>query len=103
MALAEPLPRPVVEWLMSTDDHELPTLADFLARPAWMDRAACRGVGPEPFLTRSVRVRRGALALCAGCVVRPQCLDFALAHDELQGVWGGLTQNQRRKLGQRRS
>jgi WhiB family redox-sensing transcriptional regulator len=39
-----------------------------------------------------------AKAICAGCPVQPQCLDHALAIQEPHGIWGGLTENERRAV-----
>ena len=68
-----------LEWLMlDVDDVELPSLEEFLARPAWHSLAAC---ADEPrstfFLARGEDASR-AKAICAGCEVRSECLDYAL-------------------------
>ena len=69
---------------------EAPGLEDYLRRPAWHQRAACRGLGVAGFvgLRREERYRR---ELCAGCEVRQECLDTALADPELTGLWGGTS------------
>ena len=62
---------------------------------AWMRRAACADLDPDIFFPR-----RGsgvaAKAICARCRVRLQCLHHSLANDEQQGIWGGLTEHERR-------
>jgi len=69
----------------------------------WRRVAACRDAEPELFFPISATaaaastVRRAKL-ICASCSVRPQCLSYALAHRQEQGIWGGLTDEERRSL-----
>jgi WhiB family transcriptional regulator, redox-sensing transcriptional regulator len=80
------------------------TTADNLAE--WWSLAACQSADPDLFFPISgsgparVQVDR-AKAVCAGCPVRGDCLQYALAAGPLQGVWGGLTEDERRLLRQR--
>jgi WhiB family redox-sensing transcriptional regulator len=80
------------------------TTADNLAE--WWSLAACQSADPDLFFPISasgparVQVER-AKAVCAGCPVRTDCLGYALAAGPLQGVWGGLTEEERRLLRQR--
>ncbi len=69
-------------------------------RRDWWKSAACRGADPELFFPVSAigpgeadAVR--AKAVCAGCQVRLQCLQFALVTREPHGVWGGTTEQER--------
>ncbi|MFI8103770.1 WhiB family transcriptional regulator [Streptomyces sp. NPDC086023] len=74
-------------------------------RRAWPDRAACRGLGTEGFLRppcessreRSAR-EEAARKVCAACPVRVECRRHALSSREPYGVWGGLTEEERRAL-----
>ena len=67
-------------------------------RTAWMALAACAGTNIF-FPTRgNVRGVRLAKAVCAGCPVRQECLDYALVNKESFGVWGGMTLRERRRL-----
>lgn len=68
----------------------------------WTDRARCRGVDPEQFFLRGAAQSRGAIKLCGRCPVKDECLSYAMDHDVDFGVWGGLTERQRRAY-QRRS
>lgn len=73
---------------------------------AWFERAACRGMDAELFFPARGEMPREALAVCRRCDVANQCLDYCLslpAVNELppQGVWGGTTMNERKKLGMR--
>ena len=70
-------------------------------RQDWRLEAACRGMDPETFFPpRGVRVDE-AKAICAGCPVRSQCLDDALAdgRSEHFGIWGGVTEKSERRSG----
>jgi len=68
----------------------------------WRARAACQNVDPELFFPSEVggpaaeaRAAK-AKAVCVGCPVRAECLDWALRHSLGHGVWGGLTEEERR-------
>jgi WhiB family redox-sensing transcriptional regulator len=82
---------------------------DDIARPAWQADAACRGVGAALFFPErgtDVRARvPEAKAICAGCPVRQECLEYALCLPFPQsryGIWGGLTEKERRQVRQER-
>lgn len=62
----------------------------------WSDRARCRGTDPDQFFVRGAAQARRAIAVCSGCEVKEQCLGYALEHAIDFGVWGGLTERQRR-------
>jgi WhiB family redox-sensing transcriptional regulator len=64
----------------------------------WRQRAACRGVEPEIFYPVSDDDAEEAKAICRGCAVRETCLEFALANRERDGVWGGATERERRRI-----
>jgi WhiB family transcriptional regulator, redox-sensing transcriptional regulator len=89
----------VTHWLMSPGRGEqLPSLEDWLQRPAWHQDAACRSVGPDAFI-RSPKADYGATRpLCDGCAVRQECLEAALADPDLVGLWGGTTDAERRAM-----
>lgn len=69
-------------------------------RPPWMADGACREHPDLEFVPRSRPVDRLAV-VCAGCLVRQECLDYALERPELVGWWGGTTERQRREVRQR--
>ena len=62
----------------------------------WSERAACRGMTTEAFFGRNLTEAREALRICGGCMVQKQCLDYAIREDIHLGVWGGMTERQRR-------
>jgi WhiB family redox-sensing transcriptional regulator len=65
---------------------------------AWRQRAACRGVDPDIFYPASDEEAEAAKAICAQCPVREACLEYALANRERDGVWGGATERERRRI-----
>lgn len=65
---------------------------------AWRQRAACRGVDPDIFYPASDEEAEAAKAICAVCPVREACLEYALANRERDGVWGGATERERRRI-----
>jgi WhiB family redox-sensing transcriptional regulator len=88
-----------VQWLMLADPAaEVPTLEGLLGRPLWMARGACRGAGTATFIARSGRPKTAAMAMCGACVVRSECLAYAMAEPDLVGVWGGTTAKQRASM-----
>jgi WhiB family redox-sensing transcriptional regulator len=103
LGMPELLTPEVCAWMMSTTsiDQALPSLEDLTNRPAWTKRAACRGEDPALFLpTRGVSgvAMARARAVCAGCTVRADCLDYASATVDTMGVWGGTTERERRGM-----
>jgi len=65
---------------------------------SWRQSAACRGVDPEIFYPASEEEAVVAKAVCAACPVRQACLEFALVSRERDGVWGGATEKDRRRM-----
>lgn len=67
----------------------------------WRDLAACQAADPELFFPVSAagaalaEIAR-AKAVCASCVVRSRCLEFALRTNQSHGIWGGLDERERR-------
>ena len=67
----------------------------------WSARAACRGTDPDTLFVQGAAQNR-AKAICMGCVVRTECLADALDNRVEFGVWGGMTERERRALLRRR-
>jgi WhiB family redox-sensing transcriptional regulator len=67
----------------------------------WQERALCAQTDPEAFFPEKGGSTREAKKVCGSCEVRSECLDYALAHDERFGIWGGLSERERRKLKRR--
>ena len=68
---------------------------------AWQADAVCAQTDPEAFFPEKGGSTRDAKRICAGCDVKQQCLEYALANDERFGIWGGLSERERRKLKKR--
>jgi WhiB family transcriptional regulator, redox-sensing transcriptional regulator len=68
------------------------------AEPEWHERALCAQTDPEAFFPEKGGSTREAKKICTGCEVRAECLSYALAHDERFGIWGGLSERERRRL-----
>lgn len=67
----------------------------------WQERALCAQTDPEAFFPEKGGSTREAKRICSGCEVRAECLEYALAHDERFGIWGGLSERERRRLKRR--
>lgn len=65
---------------------------------AWQADALCAQTDPEAFFPEKGGSTREAKRVCEGCEVRSECLDYALANDERFGIWGGLSERERRRL-----
>ncbi len=66
--------------------------------PEWQERALCAQTDPEAFFPEKGGSTREAKKICTGCEVRSECLSYALANDERFGIWGGLSERERRRL-----
>lgn len=71
-----------------------------MANSEWQDRALCKG-NTALFFDNSQRNQ--AKSICRRCPIWQPCLDFAMAETWVQGVWGGTTENERKKLRKARS
>lgn len=69
----------------------------------WQNRAQCLGVDTDLFFPERGQSMAEARAVCAGCPVRVQCLEYALANGEKCGVWGGKSERERRRIRKERS
>ena len=65
---------------------------------SWRLEALCAETDPEAFFPEKGGSTRDAKRVCSGCSVRAECLEFALANDERFGIWGGLSERERRRL-----
>jgi len=69
----------------------------------WRDAALCAQADPETFFPEKGGSTRPAKQVCARCPVKAECLEYALATDQGFGVWGGMSERERRRLTGRRS
>ncbi|WP_259557276.1 WhiB family transcriptional regulator [Brachybacterium sillae] len=80
-----------VSGLVDADDDSL----------SWHERALCAQTDPEAFFPEKGGSTREAKKVCVSCEVRAECLEYALENDERFGIWGGLSERERRKLKRR--
>ena len=80
------VPEPVEQLALTPDDD------------LWQEKALCAQTDPEAFFPEKGGSTREAKRICLGCEVRDACLDYALANDERFGIWGGLSERERRRL-----
>ena len=65
---------------------------------SWQENALCAQTDPEAFFPEKGGSTREAKRICVSCEVKSECLDYALANDERFGIWGGLSERERRRL-----
>lgn len=82
--------------LYRADEYEETAVDE--SETSWQERALCAQTDPEAFFPEKGGSVREAKQVCIGCEVRPDCLEYALAHNERFGIWGGLSERERRKL-----
>ena len=76
-----------------TDDEDDPL--------AWQSESLCAQTDPEAFFPEKGGSTRDAKKICGSCEVRAECLEYALQNAERFGIWGGLSERERRKLRKR--
>jgi WhiB family redox-sensing transcriptional regulator len=70
---------------------------------SWQMFANCLGVDPDLFFPERGASTKEAKSVCQGCVVREDCLEYALANGEKFGIWGGLSERERRRIRRQRA
>jgi WhiB family transcriptional regulator, redox-sensing transcriptional regulator len=65
---------------------------------SWRLEGLCAETDPEAFFPEKGGSTRDAKRVCAGCPVRMECLEYALGNDERFGIWGGLSERERRRV-----
>ena len=80
---------PLAQVFVSPDDED---------ELGWQDQALCAQTDPEAFFPEKGGSTREAKRVCRGCEVRAECLEYALEHDERFGIWGGMSERERRRL-----
>ena len=69
----------------------------------WQLAANCLGVDPDLFFLERGASTKEAKAVCQGCEVRDDCLEYALVNGEKFGIWGGLSERERRRIRRQRA
>ncbi len=80
-----------LDWSAGLEDDE----------QGWQERALCAETDPEAFFPEKGGSTREAKKICTGCEVKLECLEYALGNDERFGIWGGLSERERRRLRRR--
>jgi WhiB family redox-sensing transcriptional regulator len=93
---------PLDPWDPSQRDSKL---ADLLTAEnlGWQDKANCKGADADLFFPERGASTRKAKTICAACQVRVECLEFALMESEKFGIWGGLSERERRRIRKQRA
>ena len=68
----------------------------------WQDLGNCLGVDPELFFPGRGASTKEAKEVCAGCIVKVDCLEYALSNGEKFGIWGGASERERRRIRRQR-
>ena len=97
------------DWFVDPIRLGMPGVGTPGARPAvedegalsWQADALCSQTDPEAFFPEKGGSTRDAKRVCSSCEVRTECLEYALSNDERFGIWGGLSERERRKLKRR--
>lgn len=84
-----------IEWTGAHDASVIPLDDGPLS---WQRDALCAQTDPESFFPEKGGSTREAKGVCDACEVRSECLEYALANDERFGIWGGLSERERRRL-----
>jgi len=69
----------------------------------WQESSNCLGVDPDLFFPERGASTREAKDVCRACVVRMDCLEFALQNGEKFGIWGGMSERERRRIRRQRA
>jgi len=70
---------------------------------AWQDYSNCRGADADLFFPERGASTRKAKAICNACQVKAECLEFAIQQSEKFGIWGGLSERERRRIRKERA
>ena len=69
----------------------------------WWDHANCLGVDPDLFFPERGASTREAKGVCRGCIVKDDCLEYAIGNSEKFGIWGGMSERERRRVRRQRA
>lgn len=69
---------------------------------SWMEEALCAQTDPDIFYPEKGGSTAPATSVCANCQVRSECLEYAVTNDIRHGIWGGTSDNDRKRLSRER-
>ncbi|WP_051198420.1 WhiB family transcriptional regulator [Gordonia shandongensis] len=95
---ADPFGQAFTNRHLSAVPDEWDELFDAIEEEQWQDRALCAQTDPEAFFPEKGGSTREAKRICQSCEVKAECLEYALHNDERFGIWGGLSERERRRL-----
>ena len=84
-------------------EDEMAFPEDATGAESWQMFSNCLGVDPDLFFPERGASTKEAKGVCQGCVVREDCLEYALANGEKFGIWGGLSERERRRIRRQRA
>ena len=88
----------MTELALTTSGTDLAEVFGLPDEQSWQERSLCAQTDPEAFFPEKGGSTREAKKICVGCEVRAECLEYALCNDERFGIWGGLSERERRRL-----
>ena len=100
-ALRRPLTRPKGQTGRNNptgEENHMYDIVEETEAKGWQENANCLGVDPDLFFPERGASTREAKEVCRGCVVREDCLEYALVHGEKFGIWGGMSERERRRI-----
>ncbi len=71
--------------------------------PSWTEEANCKGADADLFFPERGASTRKAKAICRACTVQESCLEYAVEQSEKFGIWGGLSERERRRIKRQRA
>ena len=71
--------------------------------PSWTEEANCKGAEADLFFPERGASTRKAKAICRACSVQSKCLEYAIENSEKFGIWGGMSERERRRIKRQRS
>lgn len=114
------VPSPSSDSIPSSADPQAPSQSDRTARSlmegifnlgygtsapedlSWMEDALCAQTDPDIFYPEKGGSTAPATSICRGCGVRAQCLEYAIRNDIRHGIWGGTSDNDRKRISRER-
>lgn len=75
-----------------------PLFGDLLDSESWSEEAACQDIDSDLFFSSDDGEQKQALELCRACPVQRECLRYAIDQREMYGIWGGMTESERRSI-----
>ena len=78
-------------------------LQELRTENSWQRLANCLGVDPDLFFPERGASTKEAKRVCRACVVREECLEYALDNGEKFGIWGGMSERERRRVRRERA